>query len=168
MGLPVLCTPPGIAVHESVDDKLDQIRAAYRVVRENLNKAAERQKHYYDLRVKPASFQPNDNVWLWTTRRQKGRTPEWQRRLVGPYVVVEKVGPVNYRLRRSAKSKPFVVHVDKLRPYLSPNLRTDRPQLDVNPQTVQSSDDDTDAKDEATMSVSRPERTRRLPARYRE
>ena len=166
MGLPVVCTPPGIAVHEFVDDKVDQIRAAYRVVRENLKKAAERQKHYYDLRVKPASFQPNDNVWLWTTRRKKGRTPKWQRRLVGPHLVVEKIGPVNYRLRRSSKSKPFVVHVDKLRPYLSPNLRTAGQEVDASSQVTQSSDDEIDAT-MPSVSVSRPERTRRLPARYR-
>ena len=35
--------------------------------------------------------------------------------------MVERVGPVNYRIRRSAKSKEFIVHVDKLQHYLSPD-----------------------------------------------
>ena len=78
MGLPVTSTPPGIAVHEFVDEKVDQMRATYGAVRENLKKVAERQKHYHDLRDKPASFHRNDSVWLWTTRRQQGKTPKWQ------------------------------------------------------------------------------------------
>ena len=98
------------------------MRAAYRSVRENLGKAAERQKRYYDLRVKPASFQSNDQVWLWSARRSQGISPKWQRRYIGLYTVVEQVGPVDYQIRRSAKSKAFIVHVDKLRPYLSPAI----------------------------------------------
>lgn len=50
--------------------------------------------------------------------RQQGKTPKWQRHFVGPYVVVEKIGPLKYCIKRSVKSKTFVVHVDKLRPYL--------------------------------------------------
>lgn len=172
MGLPVTSSTPGIAVHEFVDEKLDHMRAAYGAVRESLKKAAERQKHHYDLRVKPAAFQPNDSVWLWTTRRQQGKTPKWQRRFVGPYVVVEKIGPVNYHIRRSAKSKPFVVHVDKLRPYLSPDAPAAGREPDNGQRTVQSSNDDsTDVQEEATTpstSVTRPQRTRTLPGRYRD
>jgi len=62
MVLPVMCSPPGTAVHEFVNEQLDQMRAAYGAVPENLKKEAEWQKHYYDLRVKPASLHPNDSV----------------------------------------------------------------------------------------------------------
>ena len=167
MGLPVTGSPPGIPVHDFVDEKLGQMRAAYRAVRENLNKAAERQKHYYDLRVKPASFHPNDSVWLWTTRRKQGRTPKWQRRFVGPYVVVEKTGPVNYSIKRSAKSKSFIVHVDKLRPHLSPDSGNPG---ETGPRST-NDDNGNESEDDTTMPsavVTRPQRTRTLPARYRE
>ena len=91
-----------VTIDDFVEGKVERMRAAYRSARENLRKAAERQKQYYDLRVKIASFQPNDQVWLWSTRQRQGISPKWQRRYIGPYTVVEKVGPVDYRIRRSA------------------------------------------------------------------
>ena len=89
MGLPVHDDTSRIAVDDFVEDKLVQMRAAYRSVRENLRKSAERQKHYYDLRVKPAAYRPDDMVWLWNARRKQGRTPKWERRYTGPYTVIE-------------------------------------------------------------------------------
>lgn len=32
----------------------------------------------------------------------------------GPFVVVERCGAVNYVIRKTANSRPFAVHVDKL------------------------------------------------------
>ena len=39
--------------------------AAYRLVREHLRTAAERQKNTYDLRVRPAQFAPGDRVYYY-------------------------------------------------------------------------------------------------------
>ena len=77
-----------------------------------------RQKHPYDLRVKETVFRPGDIVWLYCSRRKPGRKLKWQRNYVGPYEVMELLGPVNYRIRRSDRSKPFVVHVDKIKQYM--------------------------------------------------
>ena len=119
MGLPPHSSEPAGTADEFVDSKLEVMRSAYESVRNRLKRSAERQKRYYDLRVKAASFQKGDLVWLYSTRRKQGLTPKWQRRYTGPYAVLESVGPVNYRIRRSAKSKAFVVHVDKLQAYIS-------------------------------------------------
>jgi hypothetical protein len=32
---------------------------------------------------------------------------------------MEQIGPVNYRVRRSNRTNPIIVHVDKLKPYIA-------------------------------------------------
>jgi len=93
------------------------LESAYRLVREHLRKSAERQKHSYDLRVRPAIFDPGARVLYYTPRRYQGRSPKWQRMYTGPFVVLQRCGPLNYLIQKTPGSRPFVAHVDKLRPY---------------------------------------------------
>jgi hypothetical protein len=106
------------SVNDFVDERLNAARISYKIVREQLHKAAERQKHYYDLRVKKTSYHVGDQVWLWKMRRKTGRKLKWERCYTGPYLVMEQIGPVNYRVRRSNRTNPIIVHVDKLKPYI--------------------------------------------------
>jgi len=171
MGLPVHGDISRIAVDDFVEDKLVQMRAAYRSVRENLRKSAERQKHYYDLRVKPAAYRPDDMVWLWNARRKQGRTPKWERRYTGPYTVIEQLGPVNYRITKSTKAKAIVVHVDKLQKYVpQPGFRQERQAVAYNMEDRAEPVVAESEKDELPPSCGgRPAReNRRRPVRYRE
>ena len=56
-----------------------------------------------------------DNVRYYYPRKYTRKSPKWQRCFIGPYRVVRKLPPVNYVIQRSSKSKPFVVHADKLK-----------------------------------------------------
>jgi hypothetical protein len=57
------------------------------------------------------------------------------RHYTGPFLVMEKLGPVNYIIQKSQKADPIIVHVDKLKafegeppsnwslsPYLTPDV----------------------------------------------
>ena len=139
---------------EYVRDFAARVEAAYRLVREHLGVAAERQKHAYDLRVRPAQFTPGDQVWYFTPRRYQGRSPKWQQMYTGPFNVEARYGPVNYRIRKSAHSRPFTVHVDKLRPCRQSESLEDAAA--------------TTAPSISTPTVpQRPRREVRLPARFR-
>ena len=81
-----------------------------------MGSAAERRKAAYDIRVQPKKFKIGDWVWLWYPRKYQGRSTKWQRSYVGPYLIVRVIEPVNYVLQRTARSKPIVVHCDKLKP----------------------------------------------------
>src|SRR6218665_4115244 len=83
---------------------------------------SERRKRGYDLRVRPAEFSAGDRVWFYTPRRYKGKSPKWQRMCTGPFTVDRQVGPVNYQIRKSTSSRPFIVHVAKLRPRFGAGL----------------------------------------------
>jgi len=87
----------------------------YEVAREHLRVAAERRKKTYDIRVKTSEYVAGNWVWYWYPRRYQKKSPKWQKSYTGPYLIVRVIEPVNYVLQKSVRSKPFVVHVDKLK-----------------------------------------------------
>lgn len=105
---------------EFVIERAEHMRAAYQLARLNLGKAAERQKKYYDLRVRPKEYQEGDWVWVFQPRRQKGLSPKWHNFFTGPFRIIQYLGPVNLKVQKSPRSKPLVVHVDKVKKCYTP------------------------------------------------
>lgn len=97
------------------DDFVQRVRhritGAYQIAREHLRKNAERRKSSYDIRVREQKFQVGDWVWYYYPRRM---SPKWHKHCIRPFLVVCVILPSNYVLQRSLRSKPFVVHADKL------------------------------------------------------
>ena len=71
------------------------------------------QKRQYDRRKRTPKFTVHDWVWRLVPTRQK-LVLNWHE----PYLVIEHIGEVNYKIHKSPKSKQIVVHVDHLKPYL--------------------------------------------------
>ena len=46
------------------------------------------------------------------------RSPKWQRNYTGPFRVIGLLSEVNVTIQKSKKANKFVVHIDKLKPYL--------------------------------------------------
>ena len=107
--------------NESYDSYVETIKermqAAHDQVRQHLGRAAERNKRYYDMRVRPSVFNVGDWVYYYNPRKYKGKQEKWLRKFTGPFLVVAVLGPVNYRLQKSRKSPSFVSHVDKIKPF---------------------------------------------------
>ena len=57
-------------------------------------------------------------VLLFDPRKKRGKYTKWSVTWIGPFRVQKRLNSCNYVLRKSAKSRPFVVHVDRMRPYL--------------------------------------------------
>ena len=94
--------------------RLDRIHA---FARENLKSGSERQKRNYDHKAQQRGFKPGDPVWLHNPSRKKGRTPKFQRPWEGPYLVTSRLDDLIYRIQRGPRSRPKVVHVDRLKQY---------------------------------------------------
>jgi transposase InsO family protein len=105
----------GLTYSTYANELSEKFVKAYGTARQSLKKNAERRKHNYDLRVRPAKFEEGDWVYYFSPRKFVGRSPKFQRNFTGPYRIVRACGPVNYLLQKSPKAKPFVSHVDKLR-----------------------------------------------------
>ena len=78
-----------------------------------------RQHSETDIRVRPAKYRVGQLVYYYNPRRYKGRQDKWSRKFTGPFCVVRVLGPVNVELKRSIRSKPFICHIDKIKPYLA-------------------------------------------------
>ncbi|KAI5754399.1 hypothetical protein M8J77_008276 [Diaphorina citri] len=79
-------------------------------------------KECKDVSVDSIDFQVGDLVWLYNPKRRKGHSPKLQQNWEGPYNVITRINDVVYRIRKGSKGKFKVVHLDRLAPYLEPNL----------------------------------------------
>ena len=70
--------------------------------------------------------------WYYYQRRYTKRSPKWSKNYDGPFVITRVIPPCNYVIQKNKRSKPQVVHQDKLKIYHAPNpsnwKRTDGPQ----------------------------------------
>jgi len=149
----------GTTYSSYVEDLAERLEESYRTVRENLQRAAERRKHEYDLRVRPISFKEGDKIWYFSPRRYKGRSPKWQKLYQGPIVIIRQCGPVNYLVQASKKQKPFVAHVDKLKLYASKTTEEEE-EMSLSMPLMD------EERDEAPSTESRSRRSVRKPARF--
>jgi len=101
------------------DDFVEEVRekmtAAYDIVRDNLRVAAERNKRYYDMKLKRADFHEGDMVYYYNPRKFIGRSEKWARKYTGPFRIVKELTPVTMLLQTFNKRRTFVAHVDKLK-----------------------------------------------------
>ena len=69
----------------------ERLKRAYSFVRGYLKKAAERNKKYYDLRVREKRYQVGDWVYCYQSRRHQGRQEKWCRKFRGPFLVTSAI-----------------------------------------------------------------------------
>jgi len=90
---------------ETYDDFVEGVRqkmqVAYELVRKHIGEAAQRNKKYYDIRVRPSKYAVGQWVYYYNPRRYKGRQDKWMRKYTGPFCVVRILGPVNVELKQS-------------------------------------------------------------------
>ena len=104
-------------IHET-SEKIVQIR-------NRMAAARDRQKSYADKRRKPLEFQVNDRVLLkvspWKGVIRFGKRGKLNPRYVGPFEIVERVGPVAYRLNLPEELSGVhnVFHVSNLKKCLA-------------------------------------------------
>ncbi|VDI07464.1 Hypothetical predicted protein [Mytilus galloprovincialis] len=87
----------------------------FNFAKDNLSKAATRQKNTYDRGIKPRNYEIGDFVWRWyppTAHIKLGLG--W----IGPYKVLHKFSEVTYKIKENPNSREIIVHVDHLKPYL--------------------------------------------------
>ena len=116
----VLGNPVGDAQDASTYDEFVQhqqqlAERSHGLVRQRLQRCAERRKATYDHHVKRRQFSPNTWVWYYNPRRYVGRSPKWQSYYTGPYLITKLIPPVNCVQQHTRTSKPFVVHCNKLK-----------------------------------------------------
>ena len=92
------------------------------MIRERLKVATNRQKSYAEMKRKDIRYEIGKKVFLnWKKVMRFGKKGKLSRRFIGPYEVIEKVGPMAYRLALPPDLEKIhdVFHVSMLRRYRS-------------------------------------------------
>ncbi|GJW66759.1 putative reverse transcriptase domain-containing protein [Tanacetum coccineum] len=107
----------GLIRPELVQETTDKVV----VIRDRLKAARDRQKSYVDNSRKPLDFQVGDHVMLkvspWKGVVRFGKKGKLAPRFVGPFEILERIGPVAYRLRlpKELSSVHDTFHVSNLK-----------------------------------------------------
>ena len=107
-----------------VDRLKNRLEHVHQYAREHLKIASERQKKNYDHKAEAGGYHVGDTVWLHNPQKKKGYSPKLQRPWEGPYIVTSRLSDVTYRIQKGAKTKPRVVHYNRLKPYCGENPPT--------------------------------------------
>ena len=105
---------------EYADQLQGKLMEVYSAARKRSARMAALRKLRYDGQVKNVQFSEGQKVLL---RREGGRvglSTKLFRPYVGPYVIVRRLGPVNYVVIKPPKKLETVVHADRLRAYVEP------------------------------------------------
>ena len=96
-----------------VNNLEETLRWCHKRVREQIGRAALRQKRYYDRKHHLNAYRRGDLV----LKRKKAQLEKFGERWIGPYVVLDKLSDVTYRIQETEQSAPDVVHHDMLKLY---------------------------------------------------
>ncbi|KAA3465984.1 DNA/RNA polymerases superfamily protein [Gossypium australe] len=123
--------------------KMEPYEALYekvKVIRDCLKVASDRQKPYADLKQKDIEFQIGDKVFLkvspWKKILHFGRKGKLCPRFIGPYEIIERIGPVVYRLALPTELEKIhnVFQVSMLRRYrLDPSHVISSSEIEIQP-----------------------------------
>ena len=120
--------------HEIVQATVDKVN----VIRAKLKAAQDRQKSYADKRRKDLEFEVEDRVFLklspWKGVVRFGKREKLSPRYIGPFEIVERVGPVAYRLDLPEEVSRVhnVIHISMLRKYIpDPSHVLEAPEIEL-------------------------------------
>ena len=116
-----------IARTESVAAFTQRVASDWKLARENLERSVQLQAKYYDKKHRDVSYKAGDLVLLSTRNlRLKGVPAKLQKRFVGPFKIIEKIGQQAYRLSLPDDWKIHpVFHVSLLRDWKSATVHED-------------------------------------------
>ena len=152
-------------------DRLDEV---YSRVSKHRQRNMGRQKKNYDKHTVEVAYEEGSFVWLRNDTRKKGLSPKLTSKWDGPYKILTKLSNVTYRIKRTPRSKPKVVHFDRLKPFqgeIDPRDLEPLDTPDVAPQDINELPADPVGNRNETLGTSTTEadnvETRRYPKRTR-
>jgi hypothetical protein len=104
---------------------IQEMEEKMKTIRQRIKEAQDRQKSYADAHRVDRSYEVDDRVFLWVKLHKSsikfGKGAKLSPRFMGPFKIVERKGPMAYRLALpdSLRRMHDVFHVSVLRHYIS-------------------------------------------------
>jgi len=84
-----LSQPSSETYGDYVESKMERMTTAYEETRAALRRAAERNKRYYDIRVRAKQYKKGQWVYYFNPRKFVGLQDKWERKYTGPFLIVD-------------------------------------------------------------------------------
>ena len=103
-------------IDDFVDNLTQNLHKAWKIAFQNIKKCGTYNKSMYDEKRREMIFSVGDTVWCHYPKRIVGTSSKLIHQYRGPYEIIEKTSPVNYKIR-SLKGKETLdkVHVSRLK-----------------------------------------------------
>ncbi len=130
------------SVYKYVVDLRSRLEDTCRLAQEELLKSQDIKKRIYDRTARPKKLQTGDKVLLLLPTKANKLLLQWK----GPYVVTDRMSPVNYKIKIRNKEKTY--HVNMLRLYHDRD--EDKTEHSKEKMEDQDEDNSSDSEDEPT------------------
>ena len=107
---------------EYVDKLRERMQKSHEVARKHLNASAEYQRQHYDAKISHTQYKTGDYVWYQTDISQLHITPKLRVAYEGPYLIIQKIGDLDYQIQLNQEGTVKIVHHNRLKPYKGDNL----------------------------------------------
>ena len=128
---------PPAGIHEFVSARQVRFQKAYGSARTALNINQRRRNAIYNRKVHVPTYQVNQKVLLHNPVVPAGKSPKFFSPLKGPYVILQCLNDVTYRIQEIATQKELVVQYDRLKLFHEPPPTSNVPTRDKrNPKNI--------------------------------
>lgn len=117
--LPTELQTSKLAMNYNEDDYVQHVvkglQQDYENTHEKLTSGKERTKRNFDKNAQHKIFQPGELILLFDPTVKRGRSRKLKRPWLGPYKILQRLGNVNYKIRKGKKD--YVTHVNRIKPF---------------------------------------------------
>ena len=126
---------PPVHPSDTVREAIVKLQEAREMARQNIIQVQETMKQRYDKKAQDPEFQPGDLVWIYIPQIVVGGTKKFYHNYSGPFVLLEKVGPVDFTVAHAHSGKKLRnrIHVNRMKRF---HHRTVMPPPMENPQEL--------------------------------
>ena len=123
------------SINEFVSARKLAFQKAYESTRSTLNQNQKRRNSLYNRKVHGPLYQEGQKVLLHSPVVPVGKSPKFFCPWKGPYVIIQDINDVTYRIEDPLTNKQLVVHYDRLKPFKEPPLTSNVPRRDTSAKT---------------------------------
>lgn len=111
------CEYPEKSLRDHMHELIGQLEVFRAVSKTHAERNQSAMKTRYDDRAQEVDYQVGDTVWIYIPQLQKGLSRKLMKLWCGPYLLVQKTGPVNFRVRNLENNKLLVtpIHVNRMK-----------------------------------------------------